>query len=43
MASASPLPTSGGPSIDRPLTLVAVLALVGSGAAALAILRRAIT
>jgi hypothetical protein len=39
-ASASPLPTSGGPSLLWPLTLVAALVLVGSGVAALALLRR---
>jgi hypothetical protein len=36
----SPLPSSGGPSLLWPLSLVAALALVGSGVAALAILRR---
>src|SRR5215208_8437230 len=39
-ASASPLPTSGGPSLLWPLTLVVALALVGSGVAALVLLRR---
>jgi hypothetical protein len=39
-ASASPLPTSGGPSLVWPLTSVAALVLVGSGVAALALLRR---
>jgi hypothetical protein len=39
-ASASPLPTSGGPSLVWPITLVAALVLVGSGVAALALLRR---
>jgi hypothetical protein len=40
-ATTSPLPTSGGPSLlVWVLTLVAALALVGSGVAALALLRR---
>jgi hypothetical protein len=39
-AAASPLPTSGGLSFVWPLTLVVALALVGSGVAALALLRR---
>jgi hypothetical protein len=39
-ATASPLPTSGGPSLHWPLVLAAVLALVGSGMAGLALLRR---
>ena len=39
-ASASPLPTSGGTSLLWPLTLVAALVLVGSGVAALVLLRR---
>ena len=39
-ATASPLPTAGGPSLVRPLILVAALVLVGSGAATLALLRR---
>jgi hypothetical protein len=39
-ASASPLPTSGGASLGWVLTLVAVLALVGCGVVALALLRR---
>ncbi|CAN5802682.1 MAG: hypothetical protein ACR2FR_08925 [Rubrobacter sp.] len=39
-ASASPLPTSGGPPLIWVLTLVAALVLVGSGGAALALLRR---
>jgi hypothetical protein len=38
-ATVSPLPTSGGPSLGWPLTLVAALAMVGSGMAALALLR----
>ncbi len=36
----SPLPSSGGPSLLWPLSLVAGLALVGSGVAAFALLRR---
>jgi hypothetical protein len=39
-ASASPLPTSGGPSLIWVFTLLAALVLVGSGVAALALLRR---
>jgi hypothetical protein len=39
-ATVSPLPTSGGPSLGWPLTLAAVLALVGSGMAVLASARR---
>jgi hypothetical protein len=39
-ATASPLPTSGGPSLGWPLTLVAALGLVGFGVTTLAILRR---
>ena len=39
-AAASPLPTSSGLSFVWPLTLVTSLALVGSGVAALALLRR---
>jgi len=39
-ASASPLPTSGSPSLLWPLTLVVALAMVGSGVAALVLLRR---
>ena len=39
-ATASPLPTTGGSSLVWPLSLVAALALVGSGVAALALLRR---
>lgn len=35
-----PLPFSGGPSLLWPLSLVAALAMVGSGVAALALLRR---
>jgi hypothetical protein len=38
-ATVSPLPTSGGPSLGWPLTLMAALAMVGSGMAALALLR----
>jgi hypothetical protein len=38
-ATASPLPTSGGPSLEWPLA-VAALGLVGSGVAAMALLRR---
>jgi hypothetical protein len=43
MASVSPLPTSGGPSLVWSLTLVAAMVLVGSGVAALAILKRGLT
>jgi hypothetical protein len=39
-ATASPLPSSGGPSAVWPLTLVAALVLVSSGAAAVVLLRR---
>jgi hypothetical protein len=39
-ATVSALPSSGGRQIVGPITLVAVLALVGSGAAALALLRQ---
>jgi hypothetical protein len=39
-ATASPLPTSGGPSLVWPLTLMAALVLVGSGVAALVLMRR---
>jgi hypothetical protein len=39
-ATASPLPTTGGSSLVWPLTLVVTLVLVGSGVAALALLRR---
>jgi hypothetical protein len=39
-ATASPLPSSGGPSAVWPLTLVAALVLVGSGVAAVVLLRR---
>jgi hypothetical protein len=42
-ATASPLPTSGGPSAVWSLTLVATLALVGSGVAALVLLRRGLS
>jgi hypothetical protein len=42
-ASVSPLPTSGGPSLVWPLTLVAALALVVSGMAALVLLRRGLS
>lgn len=42
-ATASPLPTSGGPSAVRPLTLAAALVLVGSGVAALVLLRRGLS
>ena len=42
-AAASPLPTSGGSSHLWPLTLVAALMLVGTGVAALALLRRGIS
>ncbi len=42
-ASASPLPPSGGPPLIWVLTLVAALVLVGSGGAALALLRRGIS
>jgi hypothetical protein len=42
-ATASPLPTSGGPSLQWPLSLVAALMLVGSGVAALALLRRGLS
>jgi hypothetical protein len=41
--TASPLPTSSGPSLVWPLALVAALALVGSGVAALALLRRGLS
>jgi hypothetical protein len=39
-ATASPLATSGGPSLVWPLTLMAALVLVGSGVAALVLMRR---
>jgi hypothetical protein len=39
-ATVSPMPTSGGPSLIGPLALVAAFVLLGSSAAALAILRR---
>jgi hypothetical protein len=39
-ATASLLPTSGGPSLLWPLTLMAALVLVGSGVAALVLMRR---
>jgi hypothetical protein len=39
-ANVSALPSSGGYSVAGPITLVAVLVLKGSGAAALALLRR---
>ena len=39
-ATVSPLPSSGGPSAVWPLTLVAALVLVGSGAAAVVQFRR---
>jgi hypothetical protein len=42
-ATASPLPSSGGPSAVWPLTLVAALVLVGSGVAALLLLRRGLS
>jgi hypothetical protein len=41
--TASPLPTSGGPSPVWPLALVAALALGGIGVAALALLRRGLS
>jgi hypothetical protein len=42
-ATASPLPTSGGSSAVWLLTLVVAVALVGSGVAALALLRRGLS
>ena len=42
-AAASPLPTSGGPLVVWGLALVAALMLVGTGVAALALLRRGIS
>jgi hypothetical protein len=42
-ATASPLPSSGGPSAVWPLTLVAALVLVGSGVAAMVLLRRGLS
>ena len=42
-STASPLPKSGGPPLVLPFTLVASLALVGSGVAALKLLRRSIS
>jgi hypothetical protein len=39
-ATVSALPSSGGHSLAGPITLVAVLVLVGSGATALGLLRR---
>jgi len=42
-ATTSPLPTSGGPSVVWPLILVAAVALVGSGVAALVLLRRGLS
>jgi len=38
-AAVSALPSSGAPSLARPITLVAVLVLVGSGVTALGVLR----
>ena len=43
MASVSPLPTSGGPSLVWPLTLVGALALAGSGVMAMVLLRRGLS
>jgi hypothetical protein len=37
---ATPLPPTGGPSLAAPFALVAALALMGSGVAALVFLRR---
>jgi hypothetical protein len=39
-ATASPLPSTGGPELMLPVTLVATLALIGSGFGALALVRR---
>jgi hypothetical protein len=39
-ATASPLPRTGGSSLAAPFALAAALALVGSGVATLALLRR---
>ncbi len=38
-AKASPLPTTGGPPLVGPVTLVATLTLIGSGVGALVLLR----
>jgi hypothetical protein len=43
MASVSPLPTSGGPSLVWPLTLVGALGLAGSGVMAILLLRRGLS
>jgi hypothetical protein len=42
-ATAGPLPTTGGSSLVVLLTLMVTLVLVGSGVAALALLRRSVS